>query len=476
MRGMKFFLLQLVLLSLCFTLVLAESTIVSEPIKNEITTLEQASFSLTITNNRDQFQRYSIYSLQSGQGWNVDPSPLKDKIIDLAPGKSYTTTVIARPLEDFPPGIYFVHVTVQSDLGESYSEALKMYLKPKEPIDYIPAIKATVDMNDKINPKEPASIKLFLENRNPLNLAGLKIKIQTDIPEFEKELLVDLPPLEKKTVEFSIVPNPYQQPKEYTLFFVFERNSDTVKIIEQKIEILSLVPPFEVTASEEMVYLKVFKTVTARNSGNVRNTQVVKTPVSLWELLLLRSDGKTMVEEGHRYLAWEVTLGPNETVALPVTANYRIPAYILAALLLFAVFYFYVQSPVSIQKTATTARSGEGGALSEVKITLELQNHSKKPVKDVLVTDLVPGIANIDQGLELGTLKPQEVKHTKTGAKVAWSLAELDGHEHRLITYKIKAKLSILGTFSLPRAAVEFKRKKSGRLIKAYSNIFRVEG
>ena len=61
------------------------------------------------------------------------------------------------------------------------------------------------------------------------------------------------------------------------------------------------------------------------------------------------------------------------------------------------------------------------------------------------------------------------------GTKVTWSLAELDSHEQRLISYKIKAKLNILGTFSLPRATVEFKRKKGSRLSKAYSNVFRLE-
>ena len=54
------------------------------------------------------------------------------------------------------------------------------------------------------------------------------------------------------------------------------------------------------------------------------------------------------------------------------------------------------------QKTATTSRSNEDGTLSEVKITLELKNHSKKLIKEVMVTDLVPSIANIDRGLGTG--------------------------------------------------------------------------
>ena len=459
-------------LALFSVTVAADTIVASAPIKNEITPAEYATFSVTITNKESQTQTYNLYSLQSGQSWNVDPFPLKDKVIELGSGESYTTTIRAKTLQDLPPGIYFVHLTVQSDLGESYTEELKIYLKAKDPLDYLPAIRVNVDMDEKINPKEPLSIKLFLENRNPLNLKDLKIRIETEIPEFQKEVIVELPPQGKKTVEFSIVPNPYTQPKDYTLFFVFESKGEAVKVIEQKIEILSLLPPFEVTATEETVYLKTLRTLTVKNTGNVRNTQVVKDPFSVWLLPIMRSEGQSEVIDGERYLTWEAELGPNEYVAIPVIVNYRIFAYVLIALLLFAGFYWYAQSPVSLQKTAITTR-GDEGTLSEIKITLELRNHSKKPIKNVTVTDLVPSIANVDKSLELGTLKPQETRQTKNGTKVVWSLAELDAHEHRLITYKIKAKLNILGTFSLPRAETEFERKK-GQRRKAYSNIFRI--
>ena len=109
----------------------------------------------------------------------------------------------------------------------------------------------------------------------------------------------------------------------------------------------------------------------------------------------------------------------------------------------------------------------------EIKITLEVKNKSKKPVKNIDITDLVPGIANVEKGLDLGTLGPKEVRHTKKGTKVVWSLAELDAHEHRLITYKVRAKLNIVGTFILPRATVEYSKRGKKRA-KAYSNIFRL--
>ena len=281
-------------------------------------------------------------------------------------------------------------------------------------------------MVDKVDPREPLSIKLFLENRNPLDLTGLKIILQAGIPEFEKELSVDLSPLQKKTVEFSIVPNPYQRPKEYALFFVFERNGETVKIIEQKMEIISLMPPFEVMSDEETKYLKTSKILTVKNLGNVRNTQTVKEPVSLWSALFTGGDGKMLREEEQRYLTWEMSLGPGESVEIPVTVNYRIIAYVLAALLLFAGFYFLRAIPYKHPKDRDhfpqQRRRHAFGSENHFGTAEPFQ----KLIKEVLVTDLVPSIANIDRGLELGTLKPQEIKHAKEGTKVVWSLAELD--------------------------------------------------
>ena len=77
------FLVSVVLLFLVFSLgAAANSEIVVNPVKNQITASEQAFFHLTITNREDVVQRYTIYSLQSGQGWSVDPTPLKDKIVE----------------------------------------------------------------------------------------------------------------------------------------------------------------------------------------------------------------------------------------------------------------------------------------------------------------------------------------------------------------------------------------------------------
>ena len=442
-------------------------------INNQISLGEAAEYKLTIHNKISQEQKYSVFSLTSGQGWNVDPYPLRDKVIVLPPRSRHTTTIRAEPLEKFTPGIYYVSISVESISGERYEESLKVYLGPEKPKDYLPTIRANIEMDDKIDPQESVSAKLFIENRNPLDLSDLVVKIQSEINEFSKEIPVNLPGLGKKTVEFTLTPSRFQQPKDYKLFFVFEHKGEIIKVLEKEVSIVTILPPFETEYSDNTNFFKILTTLKVTNSGNVLNAQEVKYPVSFLQALFTRSNAETRVEDGERFLVWEVELKPNESADLTYATNYRILFYLLLLSLVALGFYYYAKSPAVLKKKAVTIKSGDDGALSEIKITLELSNRSKSLLQHIDIIDVVPAIANVEKSLELGTVKPKEIRHGKSGTKVVWSLAECDAHEHRLITYKIRAKLNILGTFSLPRATVAYSTKR-GRKRKAYSNLFKL--
>ncbi|MBT4650958.1 hypothetical protein HOC13_00350 [Candidatus Woesearchaeota archaeon] len=449
---------------------LAATVSTIEPINNNINTNQQASFELTVTNTGEVTQSYKVYSLELG--WIIDPLP-KDRTFDLNPGSSKTTTIKVDPLESFKPGAYAPTLYIDEIIGGSYStqtKSLKLYISPEGPLDYLPSIKSTIDMNEKINPQDPLSIKLFLENKNPLNLKDLKIKLQSDMIEFNKEVVINIPPLEKKTIEFSITPNFYQQPKDYYLFFIFERNGETVKVIDKKIEIITTTPDFTTEVVEEKSFLKTSLLVNTHNTGNVKNTQEVKVPTSFFVALLTSSEAKSMKEDGQRYLVWTTTLGPDEYVVLKGVRNYRIPLGVIIVILILLGVYAYIRSPVSLSKQATSKK--KGSSLSELKITLLVKNLSKKPLKNVEVIDQIPGITNLEKGLSLGTLRPQEVKHTSRGTLVKWKLAELEPHEHRVITYEIKSSLNILGSLQLPRGKVLYGKGKKKKT--AYSNSFKI--
>jgi uncharacterized repeat protein (TIGR01451 family) len=466
------FIISIFLISLLSISSIAQSDISVNTINNNVKISEPAEFQVKINNNLNIKQRYSIYSLQSSQGWNVAPDPLQDRVVEIGPGKSKTVNIKALALEEFNPGIYFVHLTIEGDQGDTKTLPLKIYLSPEKQADYLPSIKVEIDMDERINPREPVPIKLFIENRNPLDMKDLIVKIQSDIPQFSTQSTIHLPSLEKKTVEFTVVPNKHQQPKEYTLFFVFEHKGDVAKIVEKKIEILSLLPEFEIQAQEDMINLKKFMQFTISNPGNVKNTQEVKYPLSFFSSLFTSQEVKSINEE--RFMIWNIELSPDEQITVNASINYRILAYIIAAILFILIFYWAVKLPISIKKKASTRKAIHEETLSQIKITLEVKNISNKPIKNVTVVDIVPAIANVEKSLELGTLRPSDIKHQRNGTKVTWTLAQLDAYEHRLITYKIKAKLNILGTFSLPRGMVEFSKKENKKLNKAFSNIAKI--
>ena len=451
---------------------LAQTQISSSVISNVVAPGQVAEFEITITNNAEDFQTYNLFSFT--QGWSVDPSPLSDRIIEnIAPGMSYTTQIRAVPQSGLTPGIYYVQVQIDGSLEETYSVPLKAYVRSETPLDYLPSIIVTVDMDDVIDPTEVQSILLHLENRNVLDLTGLEVEIQSEMPEFNVNRVIDLAPLEKKTLEFTIDPNPFSQPKEYYLFFVFRRDGETVKVLDQKIEIETNIPTFDLVSQKETIFLKTFQSLTVTNEGNVRNTQEILYPINIFSSLFVSSDDSTITKvDGKRYLSWEAELAPQETITLHVTYQYRVLLYMLLVLVAFLIFYYVVRSPISLRKGVVTTKSRDG-SIAEIKIALDVRNVSKHPLKDVEVTEFLPGITNLHNDVDLGTLKPHAISSTKRGKKVVWKLAEVEALEHRIITYKIKPKLNVLGTLEFPRAFCTFKKGK-GKKSKAYSNVFRL--
>ncbi len=464
----KVFLLVIILATIILlaAAVTAQSDIQVAPIDNEITVKEEAVFDVTVTNPHDEDRVYTLYSLDVI--WGLTPDQTQ---FTVPKGESKTLKVRVKPLGPFQPSKYVVKLYVDSSIGTTPAERLvrdlPIILYPEEPVEYAPSVKVTVDLDEKISPQQPLSVKVSLRNRNPLDLYGMRLYIQTDLPEFAQEALIDLPALGEKTVEFTITPNPQQPPKKYTLFFTLDRLGETVKIVQKEIEILPFTPAFTVVKEEQKVFLKKLITLTVRNPGNLPQTQPVKVSIAALDALVTK--GLEVVKEGEqRFLVQDITLEPGETTTLSYVTNYRIPLYVLVVILLLFVAYQIIKSPLQLQKRATAHK----GELSEIKVTLDVRNASGKHVKEVRITDLIPSIANLEKGLEMGTIHPHDIRHTVRGTTVHWLIAELEPKEQRLITYSLKAKFNIVGTLSLPRATAEFQRGK--RRGKTYSNLARV--
>ena len=117
-----------------------------------------------------------------------------------------------------------------------------------------------------------------------------------------------------------------------------------------------------------------------------------------------------------------------------------------------------LRSPLLIIKEASNIIKKDNG-ISEMTVILHIRNRGQNKIKDIELTDFIPALVSVGGDVPIGSLQPNKVlKHEKKGTTIVkWTIDTLDASEERVLSYRIKSKLSILGSFSLPVANAAFK-------------------
>jgi len=446
------------------------------PLTDRISFGEKASFRVSITNEREESQTYEIVSPGTGILWDVKTQPLRDSTVQIGSRRSKDVIVTVESIEKFQAGVYLIKLEITSTAGERIEKTLKIFMGPNEPKEYLPSLRVTLDMNDRIDPREAQSVKLLIENLNPLHISPLVIEMSSEIPELNLQQTIDLPagPGKAESVEFSFKMSDAQQPKEYYLFFQFKREDEVIKVIDKRIEVTPITDPFEQLANEEKKFLKIIQTISIKNTGNVKNTQIITVPVTIKQRIFGVAEPEARVEERNdqKVYAWDFELAPTETTTVTMTTSYRVPFVIIILVLICGLLYRIYRHPLVLQKVASRVEVHEG-AVAGLKVTLMVKNITNRLLKDVEIHDELPGITDFEHGVEMGSLKPYTVTKQGNHTLVKWKLSELEGREERLITYKVKSHLKIVGTVQLPRAKALVPGIK-GRKRVSYSNVYRI--
>jgi hypothetical protein len=92
-------------------------------------------------------------------------------------------------------------------------------------------------------------------------------------------------------------------------------------------------------------------------------------------------------------------------------------------------------------------------------VILHIRNRGQNKIKNIELTDFIPALVSVGGDVPIGSLQPRKVlKHEKKGTTIVkWTVDSLDVSEERVLSYRIKSELSILGRFSLPAANAAFK-------------------
>lgn len=437
-----------------------------KPINDKITIYGTAKFSITVKNNLDREDQFKLTFGDVTQWPIYYTEPFTDYMsgFSIPAGETYTTHAYFGPDKEIGKGYRNVYITVKSKAADKKMEfSMPVYMISLSSAEkkYLPNIGINIDFPKEVDPREEYELRVKLKNYNIKNISNLEIHVESDsINEYK---LSSLGPEEDKTINIPIKLDPLHPPAKDTLKVKANTGPYVFNAKAYEFEIIDYSSEFDETGETSSVLFKKTKTTTYKNIGNTEKQDTISVVAPIWRSIFTSAYPKTysvVRDEGIRYYSWDIKLKPMEDVKITIVTNYRIILYIILLILIIIVAYYIFRSPVQINKIAKNVELHKG-VISEIKVMLSVRNISNAPLQHIKILDKIPNMANITQDFDIGTVKPSKVmKHESQGYTVVqWDIDELDPHEDRLITYRMKSKLSIFGNFELPRAKVNYKTK-----------------
>ena len=420
-----------------------------------------ARFQITISNHLGTEDLF-IFSLTDPY-WSVMSTPASDYFtgMDIKSGQNKTTTLSLKPLARLGYGRYFIKLQIRAKKSGVIKQAFLSIDVVEQVINYTPTITANLDMPDVIDPRIPTSIKVNIKNMNPAKVDNLKIKLKSNL--IEKETEISLDPEEEKAVQFTIQLDPSLKPQEDTIVLTIEKGNKTLIKSQKDIKIAPYASIFKKDITHKIGFFESINIITLRNDGNSKKEQLFITEKNIFTRSIPRGDTKLI--NGKKYISWKISLDPQQETTITVIKDYRSIFFILLIILIIIIAYYLLRSPIIITKSAKHIKTIEGG-LREMTVLLFLKNRRNYKVH-ASVIEKIPKMIDISKHFDVGTIKPEKEYNYEKGTVMLWKL-DLEPGEERIISYKIRAKLAIVGSFGLDPTIVKYKiGNKEG---KAYSN------
>lgn len=436
---------------------------------------ETAEFRLSVIQNYDKEYYFEIYS--PDVQWDITTDPTSDRILDAKPGTARSTTLQVRPLY-VNPGYYAIPINIKrSGTNDLVRKNVLLSVLPEQDVggEYSPAVRTEVTLPEKIDPRKEILVKVELQNQNRRKLDNVDVKLRSEL--INKDYTTTLNPLETKELEFKVRLDQYTEPGEdYLKITVFATAGNNTVQFDVPMIKYKILPIGDIDRDIKITdgFLVNTKEIILTNKGNVKKTFEYEEKANFAKRFFMKADPGAVIKEknGAAYMYWEIEVAPNEQKTITIKTNYN---YLLIAILmtiLTYVAYLRVRKPITLNKAAMIISTKQGG-LSELKVMISVKNRSKNEIQHVIVHDKVPSIAQIEKDFDVGTLKPEKITPHSGNTIIKWDLGNLEGYGERILSYKIKTKLSVLGGLRLPTAQAKFPQFNKTRIsVSKVENLF----
>ena len=428
-------------------------------IKDKIVVDEVAEFDIVIQNNLETDEEF-IVKKAGYPFWDMYTKPLQNPITFKVPALSTSSIrLYVDPLYITSVDTYTLETGVVLErTGDEFKVPITVGIKSTEPLisGYIPTVITTTSIiPEKIDPREGFTIRLIMKNQNVIDYPNLTVKIESNL--FRDELYYPLAPNEEKSIEIPQKIDDMTIPQQDRMVVsVFRDKRMIVSPIIKEFEIKEYSTQEEIPREESFLKIKSGYKVSSNNPYYKGSIKIETTP--LRNLFLTTYPvAQTIKEIGKTFLVWPVELGPDRTMTVLVTENFRPIVVILALAIIAVALYFVFRSPIIVKKGIATVGMSEGG-VSEAKIVIRVKNRSSNKILNIEVLDTVSHIVHVEQDISIGSMHPHAVlKHPKKGILIKWTIESLEPGDERVLSYRMKSMLSILGEFSLPAATARCK-------------------
>ena len=472
----QFFILASIFLLAVHTAYASSFDINATPVKDKIVVDDVALFDINIQNNLDTSEEFTIK--KTGYPfWDMYTKPLQNPITVIVPAKGNTIVPLyVAPLHITSVDTYTLDVGVVLErLNEEQKVPVIVGIISTEPLigGYIPTVLATASVvPESIDPRNEFTIRIKLNNQNVINYTNLTLKLESNL--INDKLYYSLDPKEEKTIEIRKKLDSMTPPQQDRLTVtVLKGDRVIVGPTESEFSVAEYVVKEDLKREELLLKTKSGIKISSNNPDYTGTTRIETSPLK--NLFLTTSPrARTVKEDDRYYLVWDISLGSDRSMSVHVTENYRPLVVIIVLIIVAVVLYFLFRSPLVVRKSIANVGMSDGG-ISEAKVVVRVKNRSANQIANIEVMDNVPHIANVEKELAIGSMQPHAIlQHPKKGIMIKWNIESLEAGDERVLSYKIRSRLSILGEFNLP--AANARAKIGNKVIITNSNRVSVGG
>ncbi len=457
------------------------------PIQNHIDVGGVAKYIVSIQNTGSTTSKYELdYFLPFWTVYIPDSSILNGNV-KIAPGDRYNFNVNLIPSSSLKtntnrrPSMKIIELNTKISKPVYF---LVYYALKSEKFHYSPLIDMTAQIEPKeINPKSKFKVSVTLMNQNPLNYTNLTLVFLSKIIKNHNKTyrLIDhtennihLLPRAIKTYSFIFkLQNPKEKPKNDSFSVFLQYNNQLLtKVTDIPFRIVGYKNTVSYPTQKNGSFPVYSWTYSFYNNGTLSDTVKVKFPITWYNSRLTSynlNPTYTYSLNGQKYLVWVLDIYPNQRISLIIHRNYWAPIIIIAIIIGLIIFYYVFRTPVLVKKKISSINTTDGG-ISDIKILINLKSRVNRKIRRISIIEYIPSIAGINMNFEVGSLKPSKIlTNSKKGTILKWDLDELNPLEERIISYKFKPRLTLIGDFTLPAAIVKFDSRGGTRTVRSNS-------